>query len=135
MANAHLGCLLAGVLLTGCIRTVELDRVEVGQDIRRDGPLRPATNLPRSFAVMVPARASGDCPPRLRDPQTGVVLDLYRAMTLQVRDGEGTSYESLGDYRMTPPGHYGASTASDGLRVNCARLVAVGVVTLGGAGG
>jgi hypothetical protein len=126
--------LLCGWLVGGCIRTVELDRVEQAQDIRRESPLRTAANLPQAFTVLVPPRGSGDCPPRLRDPAAGVVLDLYRAMTVRVQEEEGPRFESIGDYRMTPPGHYGAASANDGLRINCARLSAQGLVSLGGAG-
>jgi hypothetical protein len=113
-----------------CIRTVHVDTVEVAQDIRQQSPARTATNLPPAFNVVVPARAPGGCPPQLRDPAAGVTLDLYRAMTVPLRDGDSTRYESVGDYRITPPGHYGSTAELDGLRLDCGRLAAVGLVAL-----
>lgn len=114
-----------------CVRTVELERVEVAQDIRQQAPVRTATNLPAAFTVVIPARSTGACPPRLRDPDIGVTLELWRAMTLPVQDAAGTRHESFGDYRMTPAGHYGSNSPAEGLRINCARLSAIGLVTLG----
>jgi hypothetical protein len=113
-----------------CIRTVHLETVEVAQDIRLQSPPRSATNLPPSFDVVVPPRAPGDCPPRLRDPSAGAVLDLYRAMTLPVQGGDGTHYESVGDYRITPAGHYGSTGELNGLRLHCGRLTPIGLIAL-----
>jgi hypothetical protein len=127
--------LCALLLLPGCIRTVDLGTVEVAQDIRQESGIRTATNLPQEFTVVIPARMAGDCPPRLRDDVVGATLDLQRAMMLPVQDASGTRYDSFGDYRITPPGHYGAATPADGLRVSCGRLRGVGLVRLGAAGG
>lgn len=126
---------LLAVAASGCIRTVDLGTVEVAQDIRQQSAVRTASNLPRTFAVVIPARIPGDCPPRLRDDGVGATLDLHRSMSLQVQDGEGTRWESFGDYRITPPGHYGGTGPADGLRINCRELNAVGLVTLGVPGG
>jgi hypothetical protein len=127
----------AGVLTAfgGCVRTVHLETVEVAQDIRTRSPARTATNLPARFTVVVPARTAGDCPPRLRDPEAGASLDLFRSMTMPVRDAGLVRYESFGDYRITPPGHYGTTSPMDGLRVDCAALRAMGLVSLGEPGG
>jgi len=122
---------LLAVTQAGCIRTVDLGTVEVAQDIRQQSTVRTASNLPPVFAVVIPARVQGDCPPRLRDDGVGATLDLHRSMSLQVQDGDGQRWESFGDYRVTPPGHYGGTTAADGLRINCRELNAVGLVTLG----
>ncbi|HSJ23215.1 MAG TPA: hypothetical protein VK929_00940 [Longimicrobiales bacterium] len=118
-----------------CVRTVDLGTVEVAQDVRQETAVRTASNLPQAFAVVIPPRLPGDCPPRLRDDGVGATLDLHRAMTMPVQDAGGTRYETFGDYRITPPGHYGSTTPADGLRVDCARLRAIGLVTLGAPGG
>jgi hypothetical protein len=127
--------LAAVASLAACIRTVDLGTVEVAQDMRQDAVVRSAANLPATFTVAIPARSAGDCPPRLRDDALGATLDLERGLTLPVQDGSGTRYESFGDYRVTPRGHYGDTEPGDGLRIDCGRLRAVGVVTLGVPGG
>jgi hypothetical protein len=137
MNRVLLALLLTGAVLlpAACVRTVELDRVEVTEDFRRHSPARSATDLPPAFDVVMPARTPGTCPPRLRDPGLGVMLDLFRSLTVPVTaDGEGR-YESVGDYRITPPGHYGSTSAMEGLRVECAVLRPLGLVRLDGAGG
>jgi hypothetical protein len=126
---------LAGAAaLGGCIRTVDLGTVEVAQDIRGMSTVRSASNLPGEFTVATPARP-GECPAQLRDDVLGVVLTLHRSMQLPVRSAAGTRYESFGDYRARPAGHYGDAEPGDGLRIDCARMSAVGVVKLGVPGG
>jgi hypothetical protein len=127
--------LCTAVALGGCIRTVDLGTVEVAQDIRAQATVRSASNLPGEFTVDTPARGAGQCAPRLRDDALGTVLNLQRAMQLPVESAEGTRYESFGDYRATPTGHYGDSEPGDGLRIDCTRLRAVGIVKLGVPGG
>jgi hypothetical protein len=123
---------LAAHVLTGaCVRTVHLGTEEVAQDIRQGGSVRSAQNLPTSFTVVVHPAVPGDCPVRLRDDAVGTVLDLQRSMMLPVRDTVTGRFESIGDYRATPPGRYGDTEPGDGIRVDCTRLRAVGIVTLG----
>lgn len=138
MKNYPIPCVtlfLLAILANGCVRTVELDTVEVARDIRQEAAVRTAANLPPTFTVVTPGRLPGDCPPRLRDDGVGATLDLFRAMTLPIQDGDGTRYETFGDYRITPAGHYGTTSPGEGLRVDCARLRAIGLVTLGVPGG
>lgn len=105
--------------------------MEVARDIRTESSVRSASNLPGQFRVLTPARFEGECPPRLADDAVGTVLDLRRAMQLPVQDSTGQRYQAFGDYRATPTGHYGDTQPADGLRVDCARLRAVGIITLG----
>jgi hypothetical protein len=131
---AVLSCTLlsCAILSTSCIRTVDLGTVEVARDIRTESSVRSASNLPQSFAIAIPARAAGECPIRLRDDVVGAVLDLQRAMQLPVQDSAGSRYEAFGDYRATPAGFYGDTEPEDGLRIDCTRLRALGIVRLGG---
>lgn len=126
--------LLILLVLPGCIRTVHLGTEEVAQDIREGPGMRSAQNLPQAFTVVTPPRVEGDCPVRLRDDAAGTVLDLRRSMMLPAAGGTRAT-EAFGDYRATPPGQYGDTEPGDGIRVDCSRLRAVGVVTLGAPGG
>jgi hypothetical protein len=109
---------------------VDLGTVEVARDIRTESTVRSASNLPGRFRVLTPAR-QGECPSRLADDAVGTVLDLRRATQLPVQDTAGVRYETFGDYRATPTGHYGDTQPGDGLRIDCTRLRAVGIITLG----
>jgi hypothetical protein len=125
---------LAGAAAGGCVqRSVHVISSEVQvEDLRREEVARPASNLPQAFDVVTPAAVSTDCPPRLRDPGLGTMLTLRRSMLLPVQDSLGTHYRALGDYAADPRGRYGDVRAEDGLRIDCARLRALGVVSLGG---
>lgn len=111
----------------GCVRhqvsTVEIVTGEMSSD------LRSATNLPRQFAVVTPAATPGDCPPQLRDPGLQTTLRLERSVMRQVSDSTAAGYRATGDYSVEPKGLYGEEEG-EGLRVDCARLRAIGVVAL-----
>lgn len=116
---------------TGCIRTVELERVEVASEVREQAELGSAGNLPPSFVAEGSRGSDGDCPVRLRDPGLGARLVLQRSVMLPERDSTGTVYHPFGDYTADPPGLYGEEEG-EGLRIDCVRLRALGVVRLGG---
>jgi hypothetical protein len=120
----------AAVLLSACVRTVHLGTEEVAQDIREGKPVRSAQNLPGRFIVVTPPSIEGDCPVRLRDDAVGTTLDLRRSMMLPARDTAGDRFQSVGDYQATPRGHYGDTEPGDGIRIDCNRLRAMGIVTL-----
>jgi hypothetical protein len=123
---------LAVVVMTaGCVRTVDLGTVEVGHDMRQDAVVRSAQNLPVRFSIVAPATVSGDCPARLQDDWLGTSLHLSRSVMLPVQDSAvGSRLQSFGDYSVTPRGHYGDTEPDDGLRIDCTRLRAVGIVTI-----
>jgi len=91
--------------------------------------LRSATNLPTRFAIITPAAAPGDCPPELRDTGLHTTLRLYRSMYRPQAD-TARDYRAVGDYTVEPGGRYGEAE-DEGLRVDCTRLRAIGVVHLG----
>lgn len=121
----------ASVVLAACVRTVDLGTVEVAQDIRDQAIVRTAHNLPPRFDVVVAPSVAGDCPPRLGDGALGTVLSLNRSMMLSAQDTAGRrELRSFGDYVAAPRGQYGDVQPNDALRVDCARLRAVGIVSL-----
>jgi hypothetical protein len=121
--------LVAAVLVSGCIRH-ELRRVDVTPDVMDAAPdIRAATNLPDEFIVVIPAAVSGDCPPQLRDAGLQATLRLQRSVLRQVADSTGTVYRATGDYAVEPHGVYGEEQG-EGLRVDCRRMRALGVVRL-----
>jgi hypothetical protein len=136
--RSRLGAVSALTALTiavaGCIRTVDLGTTEVARDMREQTVLRSAGNLPDAFTIVTPPAVAGDCPVRLRDDTVGAELHLQRSMLLPAPDERG-GFQAFGDYRVTPAGHYGDVRPGDGLRVDCRRLRALGVVTLGVPGG
>jgi hypothetical protein len=119
---------LLALVLCACVRT-DTRTIEVSPD--RIGPdaLKPATNLPARFDVVAAAGTAGDCPPRLRDGELGTTLTLLRSTFRQAPDSAAAGYRAYGDYRVEPRGRYGEEPG-EGLRVDCARLRAVGVVAL-----
>jgi hypothetical protein len=124
---------VAALVLAGCVRTYTTSVVEVAADgLRREEPLRSASNLPASFQVVTAAATASDCPAALRDPALNATLTLRRSLLLPVRDSSGTSYVALGDYAVSPAGLYG-DAEGDGLRLDCTRMRALGVVRLVGA--
>ncbi|CAN5767978.1 hypothetical protein BH23GEM9_BH23GEM9_21930 [soil metagenome] len=120
------------VAASACVRTVDLGTVEVAQDIRHGTTVRSAQNLPSRFTVVTPPAVTGDCPVRLRDDIVGTTLSLSRSMLLPVQDTTGDQqFQSFGDYAVTPRGQYGDTEPGDGLRIDCIRLRALGIITLG----
>jgi hypothetical protein len=117
----------------GCIRrTVTTDIVDVTPIAAQEQRLKPATNLPALFEVVTPARIENDCPPRLRDPELQALLTLSHSMMLPLRDTSaagGRSYTAFGDYAIQPQGSYG-DEPGEGLRVDCSRMRALGLVLL-----
>jgi hypothetical protein len=117
-------------LTAGCTRTVVVGREIVADGPSRQEPLRSAVNLPGTFTVVTPAAVSTDCPPVLRDPALNTILTLQNSTLQPIRDEHGTHYQAIGDYAAEPRGHYGDEEPGDGIRVDCARLRALGVVRL-----
>lgn len=111
----------------GCVRrqvsTVEIVSGEMSPD------LRSATNLPQQFTVVTPAATPGDCPSQLRDPGLQTTLRLERSVMRPVSDSTAAGYRATGDYSVEPKGLYGEEEG-EGLRVDCSRLRAIGVVAL-----
>jgi hypothetical protein len=120
-----LACLVSG----GCVRR-EITRVEVAPDVMESGQdLRTATNLPQQFTVVTPPATPGDCPPTLRDTGLHATLRLRRSVLRPVPDSAATQYRAVGDYAVEPQGLYGEEEG-EGVRVDCSRLQAIGVVRL-----
>jgi hypothetical protein len=113
--------------LVACVRT-ETTRVEVTPDPMRGDSLKPATNLPAAFTVLIAPSTPGDCPTRLRDAGLGTTLTLQRSTMRAAPDSTG-AFRAFGDYSAEPIGRYG-EVAGEGLRVDCTRLRALGVVAL-----
>jgi hypothetical protein len=120
-------CALLAIALCGCVRT-DTSRIEVTPDPIGPDALKAATNLPAQFAVLSAPGTPGDCPPRLRDGQLGTTLTLLRSTFRQAPDSTA-GYRAYGDYSVEPRGRYGEE-AGEGLRVDCSRLRALGVVAL-----
>jgi hypothetical protein len=121
--------LLSVFLADGCIHH-ETSTIEVTPDALASTPaLRTATNLPDQFTIVTPASTPGDCPSQLRDPGLDATLRLQRSIMRQVPDSTGAGYRALGDYSVEPRGVYGEEVG-EGVRVDCARLRAIGVVRL-----
>ena len=128
MSDRAVSAVLVAVLAAGgCISrqvsTVEVVTGEMSPD------LRSATNLPQQFTVVMPSATPGDCPPRLSDPGLHATLRLERSMMRQVSDSTAAHYRAIGDYSVEPRGLYGEEEG-EGLRVDCSRLRAIGVVAL-----
>jgi hypothetical protein len=117
----------------GCIkRTVTTEIIDVTPVAAQEQRLKSASNLPALFEVVTPARIENDCPPRLRDPELQALLTLAHSIMLPVRDTSaagGRSYTAFGDYAIQPQGSYG-DEYGEGLRVDCSRMRALGLVQL-----
>lgn len=112
----------------GCVRR-EVTTIEVMPDAMSVPDVRSATNLPQQFTVVTPPRTPGDCPPLLRDTGLHTTLRLQRSVMRPAPDSAGSGYRALGDYAVEPHGRYG-ELAGEGVRVDCERLRAIGVVPL-----
>jgi hypothetical protein len=124
--------LLPATLLIVCGACVsrQTNTVEVMADpMEASSDLRSATNLPPRFVVVTAPATPGDCPPQLSDPGLRTTLRLQRSILRQMPDSTTVGYGALGDYSVEPAGLYG-ELAGEGLRVDCTRLRAVGVVRL-----
>lgn len=119
---------VAACAAAGCMRTYEVETVEVAQATAQQ-PLRSATNLPSGFTVVRGPGVDGGCPVSLRDAGLRADLSLVRAVSIPQTDSAGVSYLWYGDYAVTPVGAYG-EIAGEGLRVDCARMRPLGVVRL-----
>ena len=119
--------LLVLVLSAACVRTT-YETVEVTPEPVQSEDVQSARNLPQAFAVVTPPRVPGDCPPALSDPSLGTNLTLQRSVMLPAAD-TARGYRAVGDYIVTPRGRYG-DREGQGLRIDCQRLRAMGVITL-----
>ena len=112
-----------------CVRTT-YDTVEVTPEPVQQQEVQTARNLPQTFTVVTAARAPGDCPPALADPSLGTALTLQRSVMLPVADTTTRGgFRAYGDYVVTPRGRYG-DREGEGLRIDCQRLRAMGVISL-----
>ena len=118
------------VLATACVSR-QTSTVEVASgDMQAAADLRTATNLPPQFQIVTPAATPRDCPPELRDPGLRATLRLHRSVLRPSADSTAAGgYIAIGDYAVEPGGLYGEEPG-EGLRVDCSRLRAIGVVAL-----
>jgi len=116
------------VFCTSCMRTVTLSTVDVTpSSTTSEAPLRSATNLPTSFTIVKAAPSAAECPPLLADSLYRTTLSLRRSVVVPVQDANGVHHRAIGDYAIDPPLRYGAGP-DDLLRVDCARMRAIGIV-------
>jgi hypothetical protein len=121
---------LAGVFVwAACVQRQSMTVDVTPSEIEAASDLRTATNLPERFMVITPASAPGDCPPVLRDPGLDTTLRLRRSTYRQEADSTGRGHRAVGDYAVEPRGLYGEAEG-EGLRLDCSRLSALGVVRL-----
>ena len=111
-----------------CVRTT-YETVEVTPEPVQQQEVETARNLPQAFTIVTAARAPGDCPPTLSDASLGATLTLQRSVMLPVADTTRGGFRAYGDYVVTPRGRYG-DREGQGLRVDCQRLRAMGVISL-----
>jgi hypothetical protein len=128
--------LALAVSAAGCVQreTVVTSRNVVTDGTTHESSVRPGRNLPATFVVVTPPAVTTDCPQLLRDPGMQTELTLRSSVLQAVRDSLGTHYRAIGDYAVEPRGRYDDEQPGDGLRVDCARLRAMGIVRLGPAG-
>lgn len=126
VAACTLACILACV---GCVHRQSTTVEVTAGEMEAASDLRSATNLPTRFAIITPAASPGDCPPELRDTGLHTTLRLHRSMYRPQAD-TASVYRAVGDYVVQPRGRYGEEEG-EGLRVDCIRLRAIGVVRLG----
>lgn len=130
MGNTAAACALACVLAcAGCVHRQSTTVEVTASEMEAASDLRSATNLPTQFAIITPAASPGDCPPELRDTGLHTTLRLHRSMYRPQAD-TASAYRAVGDYAVEPRGRYGEAE-DEGLRVDCVRLRAIGVVRLG----
>lgn len=132
MARVPVAVLLL-VVAAGCVRTYTTDVVEVLSESAQRRPLKDATNLPAEFVVLTPPSSAGGCAARLRDAGLNTTLTLVHAVSMPAPDSAGTAHSWYGDYEVEPVGRYG-ELEGEGLRIDCTRLRAVGVVRLRAGG-
>ncbi|HEX6133365.1 MAG TPA: hypothetical protein VFZ24_05365 [Longimicrobiales bacterium] len=128
LVRAFSAAVTTGVLAGGCVSR-ETTTVEITPDAMRTSEVRGATNLPAQFVVVTAAAAPGDCPPALRDPGLDSTLRLQRSVLRPVADSTARGYRAVGDYAVEPRGVYG-ERPGEGVRVDCSRLRALGIVRL-----
>lgn len=121
--------LLVSVAVTGCIHRESVTVDVTPDEMESTAAMRTATNLPSAFTVTVPAATAGDCPRELRDPGLQATLSLRRSVLRQIPDSASAGYRAFGDYAVEPRGVYG-DEVGEGVRVDCSRLHAIGVVRL-----
>lgn len=129
MRRAHVAVLVLFAVAAGCVRTYTTDVVEVLSESAQPQPLKDATNLPPEFEVLTPPSSAGGCAARLRDVGLNTTLTLVQAVSLPAQDSTGTAHSWYGDYAVEPAGRYG-EIEGEGLRVDCTRRRALGVVKL-----
>lgn len=120
---------LVSLVVAACVHR-ESVTVEVTPDeMQTAGDMRTATNLPSTFTIMAPAATTGDCPRELRDAGLQATLSLRRSVLRQLPDSASAGYRAFGDYAVDPRGAYG-DEVGEGVRVDCSRLHAIGIVRL-----
>lgn len=128
-SRAILNALPLAILVSACVSRQSTTVEVTPDDMRATSDLRTATNLPSRFDVATPASTPRDCPRELRDPGLGTTLRLHRSVLRPPADTAVAGYIAMGDYSVEPPGLYGEEPG-EGLRVDCSRLRAIGVVRL-----
>lgn len=121
--------LLASVAIAGCIHRESVTVDVTPDEMQATAGMRNATNLPAAFTITAPAATAGDCPRELRDPGLQATLSLRRSVLRQIPDSAAAGYRAFGDYAVEPRGIYG-DEVGEGVRVDCSRLHAIGVVRL-----
>ncbi|HEX6307405.1 MAG TPA: hypothetical protein VFZ69_04400 [Longimicrobiales bacterium] len=122
------GVLVAVLTAAACVSR-ETTTVDVTPDPIQTSDVRGATNLPPQFAIVTAAEAPGDCPRALRDPGLGATLRLQRSTLRPDNDSTARAYRAIGDYAVEPRGVYGEKPG-EGVRVDCSRLRAIGIIRL-----
>lgn len=129
MRRAPVTVLFLVITVAGCVRTYTTDVREVLSESAQQQSLKDAINLPPEFQVLTPPSSAGGCAARLRDTGLNTTLTLVHAVSMPAQDSAGTTHSWYGDYEVEPAGRYG-ELEGEGLRVDCTRLRALGVVRL-----